>query len=94
IIDGQPALTVDGKAYDLDDQFNRFMISLSIRNDIDVEKFKNSIIIDKRASDSEEKLSDAVFNLYQLSSIDDDLTQLSPLESMTNLLPGLYAIQE
>lgn len=29
-----------------------------------------------------------------MSSIDDDLTQLSPLESMTNLLPGLYAIQE
>ncbi|GAA3260463.1 prealbumin-like fold domain-containing protein [Lactococcus lactis] len=70
------------------------MISLNITNDINVEEFRNSVTIDKRAVDSEEKLDGAVFNLYQIESVDDELTQLKPLEITNNLLPGLYALQE
>ena len=47
------------------------MISLNITNDINVEEFRNSVTIDKRAVDSEEKLDGAVFNLYQIESVDD-----------------------
>lgn len=91
---GQPIIKVDGEQIALDEHYNKFMISLNITNDINVEEFRNSVTIDKRAVDSEEKLDGAVFNLYQIESVDDELTQLNPLEITNNLLPGLYALQE
>lgn len=90
----KPVVTVDGETVELNSQHNRFMISLQISNDINVEEFKNSVNVDKRDIETGEKLEGAVFNLYSIFSTQDKLEELQPLENMTNLLPGLYALQE
>lgn len=90
----KPVVTIDGEIEKLNSQHNRFMISLQISNDINVEEFNNSVNVDKRDIETDVKLEGAVFNLYSISSVKDKLEELQPLENMTNLLPGLYAIQE
>lgn len=89
-----PTLTINDEKIDINEDYNRFMITLKIDNDINVENFNNSISIDKRDVDTEESLNGAVFNLYQLNDIEENLENLDALDSMNNLLPGLYALQE
>jgi Cna protein B-type domain. len=54
--DGKPILFIDGKRQELDEQFNRFRITLNIANDLNLEEFKNSVTIDKRDIETEKNL--------------------------------------
>ncbi|QDK71156.1 vWA domain-containing protein [Lactococcus protaetiae] len=94
IKEGKPVVFVEGEKVELDAENNRFVLTLNITNEINVEAFKNSVKVDKRDAVTGQSISGAHFNLYHLNALSDDLADLTALESFDNLLPGLYALQE